>query len=79
MCGFFEMGQRVAVPADSAVELAPTAERTTGEAEPEVLLEVAFRTMCQPYKPSSTPRISVSVVEMGREGRKYRTRECDPW
>jgi hypothetical protein len=78
MCGFFEMGQRVTVPADSAVELAPTAERTTGEAEPEVLLEVAFRAMCQPYKPSPQ-RIPVLVVEMGREGRTYRRRECGPW
>jgi hypothetical protein len=35
----------VAVPADTAIELAPAAERATGEAEPEVLLEIAFRAM----------------------------------
>ena len=45
---FFKVGHRVTVPADTAIELAPAAERTTSEAEPEVLLEVAFRAMCQP-------------------------------
>ena len=38
----FKVRQRVAVPADAAVELAPAAERAAGEAEPEVLLELAL-------------------------------------
>jgi len=38
----FKVRQRVTVPADAAIELAPAAERAACEAEPEVLLELAL-------------------------------------
>ena len=42
MLTLFKVSERVAVPTYATIELAPTAERAAGEAEPEVLLEVAF-------------------------------------
>ena len=41
MAAFLKVWQCVAVPADTTIELMPTAERATGEAEPEVLLKIA--------------------------------------
>ena len=42
MCTLFEVCESMTIPACAAEELASTAERTAGEAQPEVLLEVAF-------------------------------------
>lgn len=42
MLTLFEVREGVAVPTYTTIELAPTAERAAGEAEPEVLLEVTF-------------------------------------
>ncbi len=39
--------QCVAIPAQ--VLLTATTKRATGEAEPEILLEIAFRAVCQSY------------------------------
>jgi hypothetical protein len=52
-----KVSERMAVPAYAAVELSPAAERTTGEAEPQVLLEIAFRTMCRTCVPSNLVRL----------------------
>jgi hypothetical protein len=41
----FKMGERVAVPTNTSIKLAPTAKRAAREAKPEVLLEIAFRAM----------------------------------
>lgn len=41
----FKMGERVAVPTNTSKKLAPTAKRAAREAQPEVLLEIAFRAM----------------------------------
>lgn len=49
MLTLFKVREGVAVPTHATMELAPTAERAAGEAKPEVLLEVAFRTMRQPF------------------------------
>jgi hypothetical protein len=49
MCTLFEVGERVAIPTEAAaIELVPAAEGTAGEAKPDILLEIAFRIMCQP-------------------------------
>jgi hypothetical protein len=45
MLTLFKMRERVAVPAHATMEFAAAAERAACEAEPKVLLEVAFRTM----------------------------------
>ena len=42
MLTLFKVREGMAVPTYATIELAPTAERTAGEAEPEVLLEVTF-------------------------------------
>jgi hypothetical protein len=41
-----KVSERVTVPAQAAVELSSAAEYTTSEAEPQILLEIALRTMC---------------------------------
>ena len=41
-----KVSERVTVPTQAAVELSAAAEYTTSEAEPQVLLEIALRTMC---------------------------------
>lgn len=55
MLTLFKVCKRVAVPTHTTIELAPTAERTAGEAEPEVLLELAFRAMRQPFAHQASP------------------------
>jgi hypothetical protein len=41
-----KVSESVTVPAYAAVELSAAAKYTTSEAEPQVLLEIALRTMC---------------------------------
>lgn len=55
MLALFKVSEGVAVPTHATMELAPTAERTAGEAEPEVLLEVTFRAMCQSFAHKVSP------------------------
>jgi hypothetical protein len=42
MLTLFKVRKRVAIPTHATIKIAPTAERAAGEAEPEILLEVAF-------------------------------------
>ena len=55
MLTLFKVRERVAIPTHTTVELAPTTERAAGETEPEVLLEVAFRAMRQPFAHQASP------------------------
>jgi hypothetical protein len=61
MLTLFKVRERVAVPTHASIELAPTAERAAGEAEPKVLLEVAFRAMRQPFAHQASPTHQISV------------------
>lgn len=47
----FKMGERVAVPTNTAMELAPAAKRAARKAQPKVFLEIAFGAMRQPLAP----------------------------
>ncbi len=60
MLTLFKVRESVAVPTHTTMELAPTAERAAGEAEPEVLLEVAFRAMRQPFAHQTSPSQQIS-------------------
>lgn len=71
----------VSVPTEAAMNLAPAAKRATGEAKPEVLLQVASRTMSQPFG-TPTPQQIFNIVCTGRrreEGHTHRRPECGPW
>jgi hypothetical protein len=57
----FKVRERVAIPTQATMVLAPTAERAAGEAEPEVLLEVTFRAMRQPFAHQALPTQQISV------------------
>jgi hypothetical protein len=48
------------------MDLAPAAERTAGEAKPEILLEIAFRTMCQPLCPPTSGQRNEIQSELKR-------------
>lgn len=75
MLTLLEVRERVAVPAHTDVLLAATAQRTAGEAEPEVLLEVTLRAVRQ-----SCVR-KYRMVRDGRDSREraYQRGECGPW
>jgi hypothetical protein len=61
MLTLFKVREGVAVPTHATIERAPTAERAAGEAKPEVLLEVAFRTMRQPFAHQASPTHHISL------------------
>jgi len=75
MLTLLKVRERVAVPTHATIELAPTAERAAGEAEPEIFLEIAFRAMRQPF----AHRISLSCRNREKKLRTHRTWECGPW
>jgi hypothetical protein len=53
MLTLLKVRQRMTVPTHDAPKLlTPTAQRTTSEAKPKVLLEITFRAVCQPYVPN---------------------------
>jgi len=75
MLTLFEVRERMAVPTHADIEIAPTTERAAGKAEPEVLIEVAFRAMRQPFAHPADINLSCR----NRKVRTHRTRECCPW
>src|ERR1700755_81944 len=61
MMTLFKVRERVAVPAQATMVPPPTAARAAGAAEREVLLELTFRAMRQPFAHQVLPTKQISV------------------
>ena len=59
MLTLLKVGQRMAIPTHTSILLTPAAQRTTGKAEPKILLEIALRAVCQSY--GTTLKLSMGM------------------
>ena len=68
MFTLLKVGQRMAIPTHTSILLTPTAQRTTGKAEPEIFLEIALRAVCQSYATSQKFKYGDEIGAVLRTG-----------